>query len=180
MDRFAEGVRQVLVAVAETDAIKDKDPARCTAYLQGIAKGYPAYMLLAVNDAEGRTVCNTAGGAPGTNSNAGRAYFQRAMAGNAFAVGDQVIGVETKRRSLHFALPLPDRAGKPAGIVLVSIDLGWLTSHLCDRGTSTRIKPDDPGPSGHRACPDTRHGTVGAGNRRLTTSRQPLRSQGTG
>jgi uncharacterized membrane protein YebE (DUF533 family) len=73
LDRFAEGVRQVLVAVAETDAIKDKDPARCTTYLQGIAKGYPAYMLLAVNDAEGRTVCNTAGGAPGTNSNAGRA-----------------------------------------------------------------------------------------------------------
>lgn len=130
LDRFVEGIRQVLVAVAETPAIRDENPARCTAYLQGIAKSYPAYMLLAVNDAEGRTVCNSFGGAPGANSNAGRAYFQRAMATNAFAVGDQVIGVETKRRSLHFALPIPDAAGKPGGVVLVSLDLDWLTSHL--------------------------------------------------
>jgi hypothetical protein len=130
LDRFVEGVRQVLVAVAETPGIKDKDPGRCTAYLQRVAKSYPAYMLLAVNDAEGRTVCNTAGGGPGTNSNAGRAYFQRAMASNGFAVGDQVIGVETKRRSLHLALPLPDATGEPGGIVLVSLDLDWLTSHL--------------------------------------------------
>ena len=65
LDRFVEGVRQVLVAVAETPAIRDKDPGRCTAYLQGVARSYPAYMLLAVNDAEGRTVCNTSGGAPG-------------------------------------------------------------------------------------------------------------------
>jgi C4-dicarboxylate-specific signal transduction histidine kinase len=130
LDRFVEGVRQVLVAVAETPSIRDKDPGRCTAYLQAVANSYPAYMLLAVNDAEGRTVCNTSGRAPGTNSNADRAYFQRAMATNGFAVGDQVTGVETKRRSLHFALPFPDAVGKPGGIVLVSLDLDWLTSHL--------------------------------------------------
>ncbi len=61
-DRFVEGLRQVLVAVAATPAIRDRDPARCTEYLRAVARSYPAYMLLAVNDAEGKTLCNTSVG----------------------------------------------------------------------------------------------------------------------
>lgn len=130
LDRFVEGLRQVLVAVAATPAIRDRDPARCTEYLRAVARSYPAYMLLAVNDAEGKTVCNTSGSPPGTFLNADRAYFRRAMATNAFAVGDQVIGFVTRKRSLHFALPFHDAAGEPGGVVLASLDLDWLASHL--------------------------------------------------
>jgi two-component sensor histidine kinase len=130
LGRFVEGLRQVLVAVAATPAIRDKDPARCTEYLKEVARSYPAYMLLAVNDVEGNTICNSSGSPPGTFANADRAYFQRAMATNAFAVGDQVIGFVTNKRSLHFALPFQDTAGPRGGVVLVSLDLDWLTSHL--------------------------------------------------
>jgi len=130
LDRFVEGLRQVLVAVAATPAIRDRDPPRCTEYLRAVARSYPAYLLLAVNDAEGKTLCNTSGSPPGTFLNADRAYFRRAMATNAFAVGDQVIGFVTKKRSLHFALPFQDAAGEPGGVVLASLDLDWFASHL--------------------------------------------------
>jgi two-component sensor histidine kinase len=130
LGRFVEGLRQVLVAVAATPAVRDKDPPRCTEYLKEVARGYPAYMLLAVNDVDGKTICNSSGSPPGMFANADRAYFRRAMATNAFAVGDQVIGFVTKKRSLHFALPFQDAAGEPGGVVLVSLDLDWLTSHL--------------------------------------------------
>ena len=130
LGRFVEGLRQVLVAVAATPAVRDKDPPRCTEYLKEVARSYPAYMLLAANDVDGKTICNTSGSPPGTFANADRAYFQRAMATNAFAVGDQVIGFVTNRRSLHFALPFEDTGGARGGVVLVSLDLDWLTSHL--------------------------------------------------
>jgi two-component sensor histidine kinase len=178
LDYFVEGIRQALVAVAATPAIQDKDSARCTQYLRQVAPSYPAYMLLAVNDVEGKTICNTSGSPPGTFANAERVYFQRAMATNAFAVGDQVIGFVTNKRSLHFALPFQDTGGATGGVVLASLDLEWLASHLSrgplprdatltvlDRPGTVLVRvPDDGGWAGKTPPEDFRAALARPGN----------------
>ncbi|MDO9712739.1 PDC sensor domain-containing protein [Paracraurococcus lichenis] len=128
--RTAEGVRQLLVALAEIPAIRNADVQACTTYLQAVARQFPSYALLAVNDADGSILCNSGGAAPGAYSNAARAYHQRAMTSGGFAAGDLVTGVATGRRSLHFALPFRRPTGELGGIVLASLDQTRLAAQL--------------------------------------------------
>ncbi len=128
--RVAEGVRQLLVALAEMPTIRAGDAAGCTAYLQTVARQYPAYSLLVVNDAQGLVLCSSAGAAPGEYDNAARAYHQRAMASGGFAVGDLVTGISTRRPSIHFALPFRRMDGEPGGVVAASVDQAWLSGQL--------------------------------------------------
>ena len=128
--RVAEGARQLLAAIAELPAVRDGDAAGCTAYLQAMARQYPTYSLLAVNDAQGLILCSSAGAAPGEYSNAARAYHRRAMASGGFAAGDLVTGLVTGRPSIHFALPFRRSDGQVGGLVLASVDQAWLSAQL--------------------------------------------------
>jgi len=128
--RLAEGIRQLLVAIAEVPAVRAGDAAGCTAYLQAVARQHPAYSLLAVNDAQGLILCSSAGAAPGEYSNAARAYHRHAMASGGFAAGDLVMGVATRRPSIHFALPFRRVDGEAGGVVLASVDQAWLSGQL--------------------------------------------------
>ncbi len=130
MSRLAESARQLLVALAESPAIRAGDAAGCTAYLQSVARQFGTYSMLAATDAGGGILCNSAGNAAGSYSNAGRAYYQRATATGAFAVGDVVTSVITHRPTMHFALPFRRLDGTVGGIVLASIDLGRLALQL--------------------------------------------------
>ena len=90
--RIGEGVRQLLLALAEATAIRDGDLPGCTAYLKRVARQFRDYSLLAVNAPDGSILCSSAGAEPGSYSNAGRAYHQRAMASGAFAMATWLRG----------------------------------------------------------------------------------------
>ena len=130
MTRLAESVRQLLVALAESPAIRAGDAASCTAYLQSVARQFGTYSVLAATDAAGGLLCNSAGNAAGSHSDVGRAYWQRATATGAFAVGDVVTSVTTHRPTMHFALPFRRLDGTAGGVVLASIDLGRLALQM--------------------------------------------------
>ena len=145
-------------------AIKAADPAGCTAYLRNLAGQYPAYLLLAANAADGVIICNTRGDPPGAYSNANRAYHRLAMQTGGFSTGDYVVGVATRSRTLHFALPFRTPEGAVGGIVLAGLDLRWLASHLgsalppdaslklLDRNGTVLVRlPEDAGWVGRRA-----------------------------
>ncbi len=128
--RIVEGVRQLLLALSETAVIQDGDLDGCTAYLKRVATQFQSYSLLAVNGPDGTILCSSAGARPDDYSNAARAYHRRAMASGAFAVGDLVTGVATRRRAIHFALPFHRADGGRGGIVLASVDQTWLAGEL--------------------------------------------------
>ena len=128
--RVAEGARRLLAAIGEVPAVRAGDAAGCTAYLQAVARQYPTFSLLAVNDAQGLILCSSAGAAPGEYSNAARAYHRRAMAPGGFATDDMVTGLITGRPSIHFALPFHRRDGQVGGLVPVSVDQAWLSAQL--------------------------------------------------
>ncbi len=128
--RIVEGVRQLLVALAESPAIRSGDTAGCTSYLRSVARQFGNYTVLAADDAEGGILCSNSGNAAGSYSNADRAYYRRAMATGAFAAGDLVTSINTHRPALHFAMPFRRLDGTVGGIVLASIDQGRLAAQM--------------------------------------------------
>ena len=130
MVRVAEGVHQLLTALAESPVVRGGDSVACGGYMRAVASRFNNYTLLAANDVDGSILCSSAGAVPGSYSNAGRAYHQRAMATGQFVAGDLVTGEVTKRRSLHFALPFQRADGSAGGIVLASVDQAWLSAQL--------------------------------------------------
>lgn len=79
-----------------------------------------------------------------------RKYFtaQRDAAGPAsMVVGDPVIGLATKERSLHLSRPIRDKAGRFAGVVVASINpdiyAGFLASILYDEDGSCGLIASD-------------------------------------
>ena len=135
MGRIAEGVRQLLLALSEVEAIRAEDNAGCDAYLKLVADQFANYALLAANDPDGEILCNSLGAKAGDYSNAGRAYHLRAMASGSFAVGDLVTGNMTHLRSIHFALPFRRLDGSVGGIVLASLDQSWLARQMASAST---------------------------------------------
>ena len=134
LGQFGDGMRQMLAIVAEEPSVRGKDAPACTGYLRSVADKLPGAFLLGVAGEDGGIVCNTLGSGPGAYSLAGRGYFQEAMRTGGFAVGEYVLGMMTKRPTIQFAYALRDDGGRPAGIVLASIDLDWLAARLVDEG----------------------------------------------
>jgi two-component sensor histidine kinase len=130
LGRVVENVRQTLLALAETPALRSQEPARCKEFLAALGQSYPGYISIGMNDTEGRIICSSSDSPAPADINADRAYHQRVRETGRFAVGDHVIGRVTGKRSIHFALPVRNTAGAAAGIVVAGLDLDWLTSHL--------------------------------------------------
>ncbi|WP_336489898.1 sensor histidine kinase [Methylobacterium nigriterrae] len=130
LDQLSESVRQTLDIVAETPAIRQRDPQACTEYLHRIIDRLPQIILLAVTEMDGRLLCNSLGSAPGAYTVSDRDYYQRALAAGEFAMGGFARGVATERESVHFAQPLRDDDARPVGVLVASIDLSWLSERL--------------------------------------------------
>ncbi|POR41084.1 HWE histidine kinase domain-containing protein [Methylobacterium sp. V23] len=129
LGQFGRGTRQVLGILAEVPEIRDKDPDTCTSYLKTLLGKVPGAFFFGVADGDGSIVCNTLGTARGAYSLADRGYFQDAMRTGGYAIGEFVTGRITGTPTLQLAQAIPGAGGRPAGIVLASIDLTYLAEH---------------------------------------------------
>lgn len=134
LGQFGRGTRQVLGILAEVPEIQDKDPVSCTSYLRTLLGKVPGAFFFGVVDADGSVVCNTLGTARGAYSLADRDYFRDAMRTGGFTVGGFVTGRITKRPTWQFAQAIPGPDGRPAGVVVASIDLDHLAGHQARAG----------------------------------------------
>src|SRR3712207_3028176 len=60
MGRFVEGLRDALTVLAETPAVRNGEPASCTAMLTQLKARFGDQILLSANAADGWAVCSTA------------------------------------------------------------------------------------------------------------------------
>ncbi|HEY0835889.1 MAG TPA: PAS domain S-box protein [Azospirillum sp.] len=127
--RIVEGVRQVLVTVAQTDAVRGGDRRRCQDLLDRLRPGYPDHLQVQVTDADGVIRCSTEPAALGM-AVGDRAHLRIAMVTGGFAVGEHIRRRTTGAPALPFALPYTDRDGAVAGTVTALVDLGWLEAYL--------------------------------------------------
>ena len=140
--QLSERMRQALDLMSGDPSVQARDPAACSAYLTRSAARLPHVILLALTDPDGLVICDNAGSAPGTYSNATRAYHRHAREADGFAVGGYALGIVSKRPSIHFARVVSgaDQAvgvttgaatAMPAtGVLMAAVDLDWLSDHL--------------------------------------------------
>jgi anti-anti-sigma regulatory factor/HAMP domain-containing protein len=143
-DRQIEGIRQLLIALAQLPELRSGDPERCTPLLATIIKQYPQYTTLGIGKLDGNILC---AGIPiaGKNTYIGdRSWFTGAIAKRSFAVGDYQIGRTSGKASINFGYPILDEQDQVRLVVYVGLDLGWLQRYaaqveLPDGATLTLI-----------------------------------------
>ena len=129
-----EGARQLLLALTELSAVRDRNGATCSELFASLKSRFPNYAVLAAADTGGRVFCSSTPGASASVHD--QPFFKRALARDGLAVGNYWADKATHRRMIHFALEFKGVDGHTAGVVFAGLDLDWLSEHLKERGLS--------------------------------------------
>jgi len=117
--------RQLLTALARLPQLRTPDT--CNALLKEMLGAYPRYTNFVAVDPVGNVTCSAAP-MRGPINVSDRAYFQRAMATQRFAVGDYQIGRITQLPALTYAYPVYGAGGDLETMVVAVQNLGWLAA----------------------------------------------------
>jgi hypothetical protein len=131
--QIIQGIREVLVAMAELPAIKKKDSQACNAYLVAIRRRFPAFISFLVTDLDGWSFCSTY--ADNIVVSVGhRAYFANVLTTGAFTVGEFSTGQASGRKLIPFALPFYGDDGRMGGVIVAALSLDWLAQSIARKG----------------------------------------------
>jgi Adenylate and Guanylate cyclase catalytic domain len=140
-----EGARQLLLAIAQLEAVKLHQPEACSTLLARLRSRYPNYSLLGAADTEGRIFCASG---PTATSVAGQPFFTLAIAHDGLAVGTYWVNPANGEKMIHFAEQFGDGNNQLGGVVFAGLDLAWLSDHLKESGlpsTSSKLIADREG-----------------------------------
>ncbi len=140
-----EGARQLLLAIAQLEPVKLRQPEACSTLLANLRSHYPNYSLLGAADTEGRIFCASG---PRATSVADQSFFTRAMAHEGLAIGNYWVNPASGQKMINFAQQFDDRNSSRAGVIFAGLDLAWLSDHLKESGfppTSSKLIADREG-----------------------------------
>lgn len=123
--QLVTATRELLVATSQLLVPRAAAMHRCSSLLANLLKTQPYYINLGVASLNGRVLCSAVPLAHPVTI-ADRAYFRRALKTGSFAVGNYQIGRITHKGSVIFAIPVPDRQGKPRWVLFAAVDLSWI------------------------------------------------------
>ena len=124
-EQVIEGTRKLLVALARLPEVRRQNAGFCSSLFADMLQEYPRYTSLGAALPDGRLFCSALH--PGQTVNvAGQGWFQRALHKREFAIGASHIGPGTSPRTLNFAYPVLDLAGKVQAVVFAAMDLQQL------------------------------------------------------
>ncbi|MES3003640.1 MAG: PAS domain S-box protein [Pseudomonadota bacterium] len=124
-ERFIEGARQVLAAVAYAPPVYGEDVEACMAYMrrlqQQYANGYGTFGLL---DTGGNLICRATRPTTPVNSS-DRVFFRSAVSTGQFSVGEFTISRASGRPVLTFGLPVfhDEARTQLRGVAYLALDL---------------------------------------------------------
>ena len=125
-DRLLTGAQYLLLSVSRRGSIRTRDPDTCRAALVDIVAELQSYAGLAAYDLSGRPICASFALLPNENV-INRPFFRRALASDTFALGNAIRNRTSGRLQLPAALPFASPDGQVAGVVMLLIDLEWIT-----------------------------------------------------
>jgi PAS domain S-box-containing protein len=140
------GARQFLTALSRLTVVRQRDAAKADAIFKNLLSQFPIYANIGAADVNG-VVFGSAVAAKGPVSIADRGYFQNAIRGKRFAVGDYQVGRITHTPTINFACPAFDASGNVQAVVFAALRLDWVSRlsawQLPDDATLTIL--DDAG-----------------------------------
>ncbi|MDP3760944.1 MAG: PAS domain S-box protein [Ramlibacter sp.] len=124
-ERFIDGARQVLAAIAYAPPVYGDDVRACAGYMRRLQQQYSAsYGTFGLLDAQGRLTCRAAPPPTPVNSS-DRMFFRIAVQTGRFSVGDFTISRASGRPVLTFGLPVYRDEGRRdlRGVAYVALDV---------------------------------------------------------
>src|SRR6266436_128974 len=134
INELREGARQLLLALAELNTVKTRQPGACSPLFSKLKARFANYRLLGAADTSGRIFCTSV--PTSYSSVASQPFFERVMVQSGLAVGNYWVDPSDGQRMVHFAERFEDGEGRIAGVVFAGLDLAWLSDHLKERGLS--------------------------------------------
>lgn len=129
-EQVTEAVRQLLVAIASLEPVREQDSDVCNAVLTALAPQYPNYEFLGVVDRDGMRFCSSAKPFPGHDSLADRPFFTQVSQSHKFATGGYRISGVNKVHVLDFGGPYFDAKGDFKGVVYAGLALDRMIARL--------------------------------------------------
>lgn len=123
-EQLIEGTSQLLRVLADFPAVRNSDPAECSALFAQLLRHYHRYANFGAARPNGDVFCSALP-LNGPVNIADRAYFRRALETRDFAIGDYQVGRITGKPTLNFGYPVLDDAGQVRAVVFVALDLVW-------------------------------------------------------
>ncbi len=130
--RVVDGMRGVLVTVAEMAPRLATDPQQCSTILSRLRNRLPRVKGIALTDLDGSIRCASDSKLNGLAVST-MPHIHMALHGQGFVVGDYAVRRLDGRPVLPFAAPYADAAGRMAGVVSISLDAGWLRDYLAEK-----------------------------------------------
>ncbi|MBP9902491.1 MAG: PAS domain S-box protein [Verrucomicrobia bacterium] len=118
--------RQLLLALAESAAVRSGNRRSCQKVLDDLFTSYPRYANLGVVQTNGIVLASARPlGQSGNQTD--RPFFRRTLATRAFAIGDFPDGQAGSKPAVHFGCPVFDSTGQIQAVVFAALDLDWIS-----------------------------------------------------
>ncbi len=127
-EQLIEGVRQLLIAMAQLPQVRNQDPVACNQLMADLQTQYSFYTTLGVTNNAGEVTCQ-ASLSPEVGST-DQTYYQRALRNKNFSVGSYQKGRGQGKALLYFGYPVFDQRQPNGRVVFVGLDLLKLNQRL--------------------------------------------------
>ena len=117
--------KSLAAVVATLPVVRRGDWDEAGRTLSGIVHRFPEFPNLRVSGLDGEVLATARPGEP-ASSNAGRDWFEAAIASGEFAISAPFVGVTTKRLVTVIGYPVKDHDERPSAVVSVTIDVSYL------------------------------------------------------
>ena len=125
-ERIIRQTRQLLLAMAESAAVRSGDSAGCKQLVDELYSGDARYANLAVIRTNGEVLASAAGPA-GSMTQGDRQFFQRVIESGDFVVGNFPVNRAIGKQVIDFGYPVFDRFGQIQAVVFAAVDLDWFS-----------------------------------------------------
>jgi nitrate/nitrite-specific signal transduction histidine kinase len=123
--QLIDAAHQLLVALAQLPAVRDRDRVACPAFLADLLKQYSHYLQPGTVEQDGNVSCTAIPDSKPINI-INDPLFRRVFETRDFAIGDYRIGFISGKSAIALGYPLFDQADKIQGMVFASLDLSSL------------------------------------------------------
>ncbi len=134
IERVIEGGKQLLTALEQAPAIRERNAPLCSALLSRLQQEYPIYAGIVATDPSGRAFCTSRPGQ--AVYEADQAWFQAALQTGGFVVGGKVFSPDVLTAVLPMARPVTAADGNVLGVLVLALDLDQL-----GRDLATKLPP---------------------------------------
>ncbi|GEM_PF-538832 len=128
-EQVVEGMRHMLLSLAELPAVRQQNSAACNAIFAKILEKQKILGNIAAADRQGKVYASARPLPDYKRTSAGQSYFERVLQTKEFSIGIFAISRATGKPSLHFAYPILEK-GEVMGVVSASVILDYLSAML--------------------------------------------------